>query len=58
LSHHHWHGGDIEELNTASLCQSEPHPFDFRGGTLDFDVTLTPLSVAAVTFQFGSHKRG
>jgi xylan 1,4-beta-xylosidase len=49
---------NIEELNTASLCRSEPHPFDFQGGTLDFDVTLPPLSVAAVTFQCGSHERG
>jgi xylan 1,4-beta-xylosidase len=49
---------NIEELNTASLCQSEPHPFGFEGGTIDFDVTLPPLSVAAVTVQFGSNERG
>jgi xylan 1,4-beta-xylosidase len=49
---------NIEELNTASICQSKPHPFDFQVGTIDFDVTLPPLSVAAVTFQFGSRERG
>ncbi|HLG89506.1 MAG TPA: glycosyl hydrolase [Alphaproteobacteria bacterium] len=49
---------NIEELDSASLCQSEPHPFDFQGGTIDFDVTLPPLSVAAVTVQFGSSERG
>ena len=49
---------NLEELNTASLCQSEPHPFGFEGGTIDFDVTLPPLSVAAVTVQFGSNERG
>lgn len=49
---------NIEELNAASLCQSEPHPFGFAGGAIDFDVTLPPLSVAAVTVQFGSNERG
>jgi xylan 1,4-beta-xylosidase len=49
---------NIKELNTASLCQSEPHRFGFEGGTIDFDVTLPPLSVAAVTVQFGSNERG
>jgi xylan 1,4-beta-xylosidase len=49
---------NIEELSIASLCQSEPHPFDFQGGILDFDVTLPPLSVAAVTLQFGLNEGG
>jgi xylan 1,4-beta-xylosidase len=49
---------NIEELNAASLCQPEPHPFDFQDGMLAFDVAMPPLSVAAVTFQFGSHERG
>jgi xylan 1,4-beta-xylosidase len=42
----------VAELNAASRCEPEPHPFDFRDGVLGFDVTLPPLSVAAVTFGF------
>ncbi len=49
---------NIEELNTASRCQSEPQPFGFEGGTIDFGVALPPLSRAAVTVQFGSNERG
>ena len=44
----------VAELNKVSRCDPEPHPFDFRDGALDFDVTLPPLSVAAVTFRFAA----
>jgi xylan 1,4-beta-xylosidase len=48
----------VAELNSVSRCEAEPHSFDFRDGTLGFDVTLPPLSVAAVTFWFSAHDRG
>src|SRR5665811_871847 len=50
--------GVVAELNEVSRCESEPHPFDFRGGTLSFEVTLPPLSVAAITFRFAVDDRG
>jgi xylan 1,4-beta-xylosidase len=46
----------VAELNAASRCEPEPHPFDFRDGVLGFDVTLPPLSVAAVTFRFAARE--
>jgi xylan 1,4-beta-xylosidase len=44
--------GGVAELNAVSRCEPEPHPFDFRGEDLSFDVILPPLSVASVTFEF------
>jgi xylan 1,4-beta-xylosidase len=44
----------VAELNAASRCESEPHPYDLRDGALGFEVTLPPLSVAAVTFRFAA----
>jgi xylan 1,4-beta-xylosidase len=46
----------VAELNAVSRCEPEPHSFDFREGALGFDVTLPPLSVAAVTFNFASDR--
>jgi hypothetical protein len=48
----------VAELNTVSRCESEPFPFDFRDGALGFDITLPPLSVAAVTFRFPARDHG
>jgi xylan 1,4-beta-xylosidase len=48
----------VAELNAVSRCEPEPHPFNFQDGALHFDVTLPPLSVAAVTFQFAARDRG
>ena len=48
----------VTELNSASRCEPKPHPFDFLNGALAFDVTLPPLSVAAITFQFAARDRG
>ena len=48
----------VAELNAESRCDPEPHPFDFRDGALAFEVSLPPLSVAAVTFQFAGRDRG
>ena len=44
----------VTELNTISRCEPEPQPFDFRNGALSVDVTMPPLSVAAVTFRFAA----
>jgi xylan 1,4-beta-xylosidase len=44
--------GIVAELNAASLCDPAPQSFDFRDGALGFEVTLPPLSVAAVIFRF------
>lgn len=44
----------LAELNTVSCCEPEPHPFDFKDGALAFEVTLPPLSVAAITLQFAA----
>jgi len=48
----------VGELNAVSRCESEPHPFDFQAGALGFEVTLPPLSVAAVTLRFAAGDRG
>lgn len=48
----------VTELNAVSRCEPEPHPFDFQDGKLCFDVTLPPLSVAAITFQFAAGDGG
>ena len=48
----------VAELNAVSRCEAEPHPFKFRDGALGFDVTLPPLSVAAVTLRFAAGDRG
>ncbi len=48
----------VAELNAVSRCEPESHLFDFRDGALGFDVTLPPLSVAAVTFRFVARDRG
>ena len=48
----------VAELHAVSRCEPEPHPFDFRGGALEFDVTLPPLSVAAVSFRFAGRDGG
>lgn len=42
----------VADLNCASECAIKPYPFGFRNGNLTFEVTLPPLSVAAVTFEF------
>jgi xylan 1,4-beta-xylosidase len=44
----------VTELNTISRCEPEPQSFDFRNGALGVDVTMPPLSVAAVTFRFAA----
>ena len=44
----------LAELNAVSRCEPEQQPFDCRDGTLGFEVTLPPLSVAAVTFRFAA----
>jgi xylan 1,4-beta-xylosidase len=48
----------VGELNAVSRCEAESHPFEFRDGALGFDVTLPPLSAAAVTLQFTAGDRG
>jgi xylan 1,4-beta-xylosidase len=48
----------VGELNAVSRCEPEPHPFDFQAGALGFEVTLPPLSVAAVTLRFAAGDRG
>jgi xylan 1,4-beta-xylosidase len=48
----------VAQLNAASLCEPEPHPFAFRSGALDIDVSLPPQSVAAVTVEFAPRDRG
>lgn len=50
--------GVVAELATASLCQPEPYPFEYRDGTLGIGVTLPPLSVAAITLQFAARDCG
>jgi xylan 1,4-beta-xylosidase len=48
----------VAELNAVSRCEPEPHPFVFQDGALGFDITLPPLSVAAVTFRFPAGDHG
>ena len=48
----------VAELNAASRCQPEPHPFEFRDDALVVEAILPPLSVAAVTFGFAARDRG
>jgi xylan 1,4-beta-xylosidase len=48
----------MAELDAVSRCESEPHPIEFRNGVLGLDVTLPPLSVASVTFEFSEGGRG
>ena len=48
----------VAELDAVSRCEPEPHPFEFRNGNLGFDVTLPPLSVASITFEFSGNGRG
>ncbi len=48
----------VDELNAVSECESKPHPFDFQNGDLAFEVTLPPLSVAAITFEFTARAGG
>jgi xylan 1,4-beta-xylosidase len=50
--------GTVAELNAVSRCEPEAHPFAFRDGALGFDVTLPPLSVAAVTLCFAARAHG
>ncbi len=50
--------GAVAELNAASCCEPEPHPFELRDGALGFEVILPPLSVAAVTFRFAARGHG
>jgi xylan 1,4-beta-xylosidase len=50
--------GVVAELDAASRCEPEPHGFEFRDGVLGFDVTLPPLSVAAVTLGTATRDRG
>jgi xylan 1,4-beta-xylosidase len=48
----------VAELDAVSRCALEPHPFEFRNGVLGFDVTLPPLSVASITFEFSGGGNG
>ena len=48
----------VAELDAVSDCESMPHPFDFRNGDLAFEVTLPPLSVTAITFDFATRASG
>jgi xylan 1,4-beta-xylosidase len=48
----------VARLTTASRCDPEPQPFDFRNGVLAFEVALPPLSVAAVTVRIAAGDRG
>ena len=48
----------VAELNAVSRCDPEPHPFAFQDGILGFEITMPPLSVAAVTFRFAAPDRG
>jgi hypothetical protein len=41
----------VADLDAVPHSEPEPHPFDPRDGAIDFDVTLSPLSVAAFTFR-------
>jgi xylan 1,4-beta-xylosidase len=45
----------VAELNEVSRADSSPQQFDFQAGVLGFEITLPPLCVAAVTFQFATH---
>jgi xylan 1,4-beta-xylosidase len=44
----------VAELNAVSRCEPESNAFEFEDGAVDFEVTLPPLSVAAVTFEFSA----
>jgi xylan 1,4-beta-xylosidase len=48
----------IAELNAVSRCEPESHAFAFEDGAVGFEVTLPPLSVAAVTFEFAARDGG
>ena len=48
----------VAELNAVSRCEPEPHAFAFEDGAVGFEVTLPPLSVAAVTFEFAARDGG
>ena len=48
----------VTELNAVSRCEPESHAFEFADGALGFEVTLPPLSVAAVTFEFAARDGG
>jgi xylan 1,4-beta-xylosidase len=48
--------GQVRDLQAASYCNPEPHPFEFGQGLLGFDITLPPLSVAAVTFTLENRR--
>jgi xylan 1,4-beta-xylosidase len=42
----------VAELETASLCDPQDQPFEFKEGRLTFSITMPPPSVAAVTLEF------
>ena len=48
----------VADLNAASLCHADAQAFDVVDGVARFEVTLPPLSVAAVTLQFSAPDHG
>jgi xylan 1,4-beta-xylosidase len=48
----------VAELNAVSRCEPESHAFTFEDGAVGLEVTLPPLSVAAVTFEFAARDGG
>ncbi len=48
----------IADLNAASICHAAAQTFDVRDGAIRFEVTLPPLSVAAITLQLASADHG
>ena len=48
----------VAELSGVSECESKSHPFDYQNNDLSFEVTLPPLSVAAITFEFAARTGG
>ena len=50
--------GVLSELHAASCLKDEPQGCRRYDGTLELDVTLPPLAVAAITLQFPERDRG
>lgn len=49
---------DVAELDAASQCKPERHPFEFEDGGISLDVALPALSVAAINFRFAVQPSG
>jgi xylan 1,4-beta-xylosidase len=45
---------EVEQLQAASCVARQPHSVTYDAGVIDFDVTLPPHAVAAVTIEFAS----